>query len=273
MLFSITITGAHPNNFEIGSTDGAMMRLEGRRAVVTGASGAIGHAIAIAFAREGAKVVVNYHTGAAAAAQCVAEIADIGGDAWAVAADVADAQAVASLVTAARSALGGIDVWANIAGADILTGVGGLVSDGEKLSRLIEVDLRGTVQCCWAAAPEISDGGSIINLSWDLALHGMAGRNPEMFAAVKAGVTGYTRSLARSLAPEIRVNEIAPGWIETAFVKTDMTEAYRKRVIEETPMSRFGRPEDIAAAAVYLASEESSFVTGQTLKVNGGLSS
>jgi len=101
----------------------------------------------------------------------------------------------------------------------------------------------------------------------------MEGRNPEMFAAVKAGVTGYTRSLARSLAPDIRVNEIAPGWIETAFAETEMDGAYRDAVIEQTPMARFGRPQDVATAAVYLACEDSSFVTGQTLKVNGGISS
>ncbi len=261
-------------NFVTGSKYGAgIVRLEGRHAVVTGASSGIGRAIAVGFAREGASVVVNYHTGGAAAEECVAEIADLGGEAWAVGADVSDASAVALLVREARSALGGIDVWANVAGADILTGSGAILPDGEKLSRLIDVDLRGTIQCCWAAAPEISRGGSIINLSWDLALLGMAGRNPEMFAAIKAGVTGYTRSLAKSLAPEIRVNEIAPGWIETAFAEAEMTDAYRQGIVDETPMSRLGRPEDVAAAAIYLACDESSFVTGQTLKVNGGLSS
>lgn len=249
------------------------MRLAGRRAVVTGASGGIGRAIALAFAREGAKLVVNYNNGALAAAECVAEITTRGGEACAIGADVTDAKAVQKLVDEAKSVLGGIDVWANIAGADILTGDGARASDADKLARLIDVDLRGTIQCCWAASPEISRGGSIINLSWDLALTGMKGRNPEMFAAVKAGVTGYTRSLARSLAPDIRVNEIAPGWIETAFAETEMDAAYRDRVIEQTPMARFGRPEDVAAVAVYLASDESSFVTGQTLKVNGGLSS
>ena len=249
------------------------MKLAGRRAVVTGASGGIGRAVALAFAHEGAKLVVHYNTGAQAAADCVAKITDGGSQAWAIAADVSDARAVQTLVNEAKSRLGGIDIWANIAGADILTGDGAKLTDGEKLTRLIDVDLRGTIQCCWAVSPVMARGSSIINLSWDLALRGMEGRNPEMFAAVKAGVTGYTRSLARSLAPDIRVNEIAPGWIETAFAETEMDGAYRDAVIEQTPMARFGRPQDVATAAVYLACEDSSFVTGQTLKVNGGISS
>ncbi len=249
------------------------MRLADRRAVVTGASGGIGRAVALAFAREGAKVVVHYNRNASAAAECVEVITDGGGQAWALGADVGEAQAVQKLVAEAKAVLGGIDVWANIAGFDILTGAGAALSDADKLARLIDVDLRGTMMCCAAASSEIETGGAIINLSWDLALIGMKGRNPEMFAAVKAGVTGYTRSLARSLAPSIRVNEIAPGWIETAFAENEMDPSYRAAVIEQTPLARFGRPEDVAHAAVYLACDESSFVSGQTLKVNGGLSS
>jgi len=227
----------------------------------------------MAFAREGAAVVVGYHTGAAGAESCVEAIVGNRGRAWAVAADLADVDAIDRLVETAGARLGGIDIWANIAGADILTGAGAQLPDHDKLARLIDIDLRGTMQCCWAVAPVMTAGGAIINLSWDLALTGMAGRNPEMFAAAKAGITGFTRSIARSLAPAIRVNEIAPGWIETAFAKTEMSSDYRDAVITRTPMARLGLPEDVAAAAVFLASDEASFVSGQTLKVNGGLSS
>ena len=251
------------------------MRLQGKRAVVTGASSGIGRAIALAFAREGARVVVNYARSAARAAAVVAEIAAAGGRAHALQADIAQADAIEGLVGDAEQLLGGIDIWANIAGADILTGDGAKASDLDKLTRLINVDLRGTMLCAWAVAPRMQQQGHgvILNTSWDLALRGMAERHPEMFAATKAGVTGFTRSLARSLAPIIRVNEVAPGWIATAFAETMMAAEYRAQVIAQTPLARFGKPEEVAAAAVFLCSDEAAFITGQTLKVNGGLSS
>lgn len=249
------------------------MRLSGKRAVVTGASSGIGRAIAEAFAGAGARVVVNYARSAQAAAEVVDGIRAGGGAAEAMQGDVADAGAVARLVERAASWLGGIDIWANVAGADILTGAGAGADDLDKLSRLIDVDLRGTMLCAWAAAPRLADHGCILNTSWDLALRGMGERNPEMFAATKAGVTGFTRALARSLAPRIRVNEIAPGWIATAFAERDMAPDYRARVIAATPLGRFGTPADVAAAALFLCSDEAAFITGQTLRVNGGLSS
>lgn len=250
-------------------------RLAGKRAVVTGASSGIGRAIACRFARAGAQVVVNYARSAERAEAVVAEIRAAGGSACALRADVADAAAVTALVSAAVDALGGIDIWANVAGADILTGDGAAEDDLSKLARLIDVDLRGTMLCAWAVAPLMQAAGSgvILNTSWDLALRGMGERNPEMFAATKAGVTGFTRALARTLAPHIRVNEVAPGWIATAFAEQAMTDAYRQGVIAATPLARFGTPEDVAAAALFLCSDEATFITGQTLKVNGGLSS
>ena len=200
------------------------MRLAGKRAVVTGASSGIGRAVALAFAREGASVVVNYARSAERAAEVVGEIAAGGGRGHALQGDVAHAESVEALVREAERALGGIDIWANIAGADILTGDGAKGSDLAKLASLIDVDLRGTMLCAWAVAPRMraQGAGVILNMSWDLALRGMAERHPEMFAATKAGVTGFTRSFARSVAPHIRVNEVAPGWIATAFAETAM---------------------------------------------------
>ena len=249
-------------------------RLAGKRIVVTGASSGIGRGVVLRCAAEGAAVAIVYRRSHAAAAAVVDEIAGSGGTACALAADVADPAQIPGLVESASAQLGGIDTWCNFAGADILTGDGARASDHDKLTRLLDTDLRGTILCAWAVADVLRQSrGSIINMSWDLALRGMGGRNPEMFAAVKAGVTGFTRALARSLAPAVRVNEIAPGWIETSFAAADMAPDYRAAVEAATPLGRFGVPADIAAAVVFLASDEAAFVTGQTLKVNGGLSS
>lgn len=249
------------------------MRLIAKRAVVTGGSTGIGRAVALALAREGAAVLVNYRRSATAAQSCVDEICAAGGTAVSAQGDVSSEVEVAGLVAAAVAAFGGIDIWVNMAGADILTGEGARLPDRDKLAKLIDIDLRGTILASWAASVELMKhaGSSLINVSWDQALRGMGGRNPEMFAAVKAGVTGFTRALARSLAPGVRVNEVAPGWIETAFAQTGMTAEYRADVIAATPLARLGYPHDVAKVVVFLASDEASFITGQTLMVNGGL--
>ena len=109
-------------------------------------------------------------------------------------------------------------------------------------------------------------------MSWDLALHGHEGRNPQMFAAVKAGVLGFSRSFAKSYGPEIRVNVLAPGWIETAFAEDVMDKEYYEARLKDIPVGRFGTPEDVAEVAVFLASDESSYMTGEMIKINGGLS-
>jgi 3-oxoacyl-[acyl-carrier protein] reductase len=113
-------------------------------------------------------------------------------------------------------------------------------------------------------------GGSIINISWDHVLSGMPGVNPQMFSAVKGGVLSFSKSLARSVAPRVRVNIVAPGWIDTAFA-AGLDEPRREAVAESTPLGRWGTPEDVAGAVVYLASPEAAFLTGQTILVNGGV--
>ncbi len=250
----------------------ASYRLKDKTAVITGASSGIGRAIARLFARQGARVGVNYYRSREKAEELLAEITLEGGHALALQAGVSHLEEVDRLVNAALEAFGRIDIWANIAGADILTGAGAKLDDFEKLNRLIEVDLKGTIFCCWRVAPLMkkAGGGVILNMSWDLALQGMEGRNPEMFAAVKAGILGFSKCLARSYAPEVRVNELAPGWIETAFAKEEMRPEAYQAVVERTPLKRFGTPEDVAWAALYLASEEAAFITGQTLRINGG---
>jgi 3-oxoacyl-[acyl-carrier protein] reductase len=125
----------------------------------------------------------------------------------------------------------------------------------------------------WHAAQTLAarpKGGLIINMSWDHVLSGMEGRNPQMFAAVKGGVLAFSKSLARSVAPKVRVNVLAPGWISTAFA-SELDESRRESVAASTPLGRWGTPEDVAAAAVYLASPAAAFLTGQTIFVNGGV--
>ncbi len=249
-----------------------MLRLEAKTAVITGASTGIGRAIASTFAAEGARIIINYHRSKQNAEELAQEIANDGGHADVIQADVADEAGVKKLVDEASRLLGGVDVWANVAGADILTGAAHQMSDLEKLERLIAVDLRGTMLCSWRIAERMraGGGGSIINMGWDLAIYGMEGRNPEMFAAVKAGILGFSKCLARSYAPEVRVNIIAPGWIETAFARDQMSHEYYQNVRNSTPLKRFGTPKDVAAAALFLASDESAFITGQTVNINGG---
>lgn len=249
------------------------LRLENKKSVVTGASTGIGREVALTLARHGAHVVVNYNRSADKAQEVVEAIRSEGGQAESIQSNVSNTEDVERLVVESLDVLGKIDIWANIAGADILTGTGSKQNDLEKLESLISVDLKGTMMCSWKVSEVMKKAGSgvIINTSWDLALHGMEGRNPEMFAAIKGGITGFTRSLARTNAPEVRVNEVAPGWIQTSFADDVMHDDYYKMVIKSTPLRRFGLPEDVANAVLYLASDEAAFITGQTLKVNGGV--
>lgn len=249
-----------------------MTRLNNKTAVITGASSGIGAAIARCFAAEGAHVVVNYRASADRASALVDSITADGGRAQAVQADVADPAQVQQLVDEAGERLGGIDIWVNNAGADILTGSTARLPDMDKLEQLLAVDLRGTMACCWAVAPlmQAAGRGAILNMSWSQSLLGMAGRNPELFAAVKAGIIGYSRSLARSVAPAVRVNVLAPGWIETAFIAEHMPSDYRESVLAGVPLQRMGSPADVAAAALFLAADDSGYITGHVLNINGG---
>ena len=256
--------------------------LAGYRAVVTGASTGIGRAIALAFARAGADMAITYRTGRREALAVADEIAALGHRAHVFQLDLANAPSIASFATAAWEALGRVDVWINNAGADILTGGAKEIPEIEKLDRVLTVDLRGTVLASWEAARRMReqppiDGesgdatcGVILNTSWDHVLTGMEGRNPQIFSAAKGGILSFSKSLARSVAPKVRVNILAPGWIETDF-GAGLDERHYKRVVESTPLERWGTPEDVARAAVFLASRDARFLTGQTLLVGGGI--
>jgi 3-oxoacyl-[acyl-carrier protein] reductase len=250
-----------------------MSRLQNKTAVVTGASSGIGRGIAMAFAKEGANVIVNYNLSEHSAEQVVYEIREQGGSANAVQADISSQAGIDKLLYESQSVLGDLDIWVNNAGADILTGTNAAEDDQHKLNRLVAVDLLGTMNCCWSVVPLMQSRGSgvIINMSWDLAIHGFAGRNPQMFAAVKAGVLGFSKSLARTCAPAVRVNVLAPGWIQTAFADEAMEDEYYQARISEIPMRRFGLADDVARVAVFLASDEAAYLTGEVVNINGGL--
>ena len=167
----------------------------------------------------------------------------------------------------------GLDVWVNNAGGDVLTGDAAGWDWERKLDLLLAVDLKGTIACSYAAGAvmrEQAGCGAIVNMSWDHVASGMAGANPEIFSAVKGGVLAYSKSLARALAPSVRVNVLCPGWIETAFAQ-DADAEFRRSVAESTPLGRWGTAADVAAAALYLASPGAAFITGQAININGGL--
>jgi 3-oxoacyl-[acyl-carrier protein] reductase len=253
-------------------SDAPAAPLAGRSVLVTGASSGIGRAIAIASARAGADVALTYRLNEAGARDVERQIRAFGRQAAVIKADVADEASVRALGDAAQQALGRIDAWVNNAGADILTGAAAELPDTGKLDMLLSVDLRGTMITSWRAAEILgaqADGGVIINMSWDHVVTGMAGRNPELFAAVKGGVLAFSKSLARSIAPRVRVNVVAPGWIETSFAE-GIDQGRRARIAESTPLKRWGTPDDVAGAVVFLASPAAAFLTGQTLFVGGG---
>ena len=250
--------------------------LAGRAVLVTGASTGIGRAIALAAARAGADVALTFHTNEPAARTVAHDIEALGRRAVVIHLDLKDEASARAVGPAARDALGRLDVWVNNAGADILTGSGASLSKVEKLDLLLAVDLRGTILASWCAAKllaEQEEGGVIINMSWDHVLTGMPGLNPQLFAAVKGGVLAFSKSLARSVAPRVRVNVLAPGWIETSFSRDldETQQGVRRRIAESTPLKRWGTPDDVAGAAVFLASPAAAFLTGQTLLVGGGL--
>lgn len=246
--------------------------LTARTAVVTGSSSGIGRAIALELAAAGADVVVHCRRSVGRAEQVATAVRDLGRRAAVIAADLGDVQDCEQFVNECwESELGRPSIWVNNAGADLLTGDAASMSYAEKLHRLYEVDVRGTVLLSRAIGRRMIDlgRGVILNIGWDQADRGMEGDSGELFSVSKNAIMGLTRSLALSLAPAVRVNAIAPGWIRTAWGEQAGDE-WHQRVLRETPLDRWGEPQDIAKLARFLVSDEASYITGQVINANGG---
>lgn len=246
-------------------------QLDSQRTVVTGASSGIGREIAIEFARAGAGVLVHCRGSLERAEETAAEIGQLGGETLVKSADFAVADHVEQFVQFAWEEFGPIDVWVNNAGADLLTGDPASWGFSEKLATLFDVDVRSTLVLSRAIGAKMMERGrgAIINIGWDQADRGMEGDSGELFAASKNAIMGFTKSLSLSLAPSVRVNCIAPGWIRTKWGE-QAGDHWQERVQRETPLKRWGTPRDIARMARFLASSDADFITGQVINVNGG---
>lgn len=245
--------------------------LTNRTAVVTGSSSGIGYAIALEFARAGADLVIHYSKSGLAAEKLATAIRSLGRRAEIVQADFSRSDSLDKFVESTWKVLGGINIWVNNAGADVLTGAAAEWDYEQKLQRLLDVDVRASMLLAKAAGQRMfaNKGGAILTIGWDQADRGMEGNSGEMFAASKNAMMGFSRSLALSLAPHVRVNCIAPGWIKTAWGET-ASDSWQQRVLRETPLKRWGLPEDIARTARFLCSDDASYITGQVINVNGG---
>ena len=252
------------------------MNLQGKVVLVSGASRGIGAAIATAFAREGATVVINYLSNDAAAAQTVAACEAAGGDAWAVKADVGDAQAVQQMVDGIALETGGIDVVVNNAFKPY-------AFDPERRSRFEDLDwgdyqsqfdgaVGAAFNVCRAVLPLMRRRarGSIVNIVSNLVEHPVVAYHD--YSTAKSALVGFSRNLASELGPQgIRVNCVAPGLVYPTQGTQTSKESFRESLMAATPLRRLARPEDVAGPVLFLASELSSFMTGQVLLVDGGL--
>ena len=243
-----------------------MFSLEGKTALVTGATGGIGELIAKQLIASGAKVAIS----GTRQEKLDALVAELGDNTVAVACNLSDAEAVNGLIATAEEALG--------AGVDILVNNAGITRDGlsmrmkdDDFDDVLNVNLGATFKLSRAAIKGMMKrrNGRIINISSVVGVMGNPGQ--ANYCASKAGVIGMSKSMAQEVASRgITINSIAPGFIKTAMTD-ELNEEQQKRITDNIPASRFGLPEDIAAAVVYLASEQASYITGQTLHINGGL--
>jgi 3-oxoacyl-[acyl-carrier protein] reductase len=245
--------------------------LTGLRALVTGSTSGIGRAIALELAEAGADVIVHgRRSSEVAATVCTQALAKLVRSHWALA-DLRSSAECNRLVESAWKEWNGLDIWVNNAGADTLTSEAAAWSFERKWQELHTVDVTATMRLSRSVGERMKQQGAgvIVNMGWDQAETGMEGDSGQLFAAAKAAVMAFTRSLAVTLAPQVRVNCVAPGWIRTRWGE-GASQSWQERVLRETPMQRWGTPEDVAHAVRWLVSPTAGYVTGQVIKVNGG---
>ena len=246
-----------------------MNDLTGRTALVTGSTHGIGREVAVTLAAAGARVAV--HGRSAEAAEVAAVRAHPDRHAGTFLADLADPAAIEQLIADVGLRLPQLDTLVLVAGADVLTGSPASWGFEQKLDQLLRVDVVSTMLLARGLGRSMRDreGGSIVTIGWDQAATGMEGDSGELFAATKGAVMAFTKSLAKSLAPQVRVNCVAPGWIRTSWGE-GASGVWQERAVRESMLGRWGTPADIANAIHWLVSPQAAFVTGQVIPVNGG---
>jgi len=246
-------------------------KLEGKVAIVTGASKGIGASIAKHMAAEGASVVVNYASSKDGADAVVAEIEKAGGKAVAVKADVSKKAEIESLFAQATKSFGKLDILVNNAGRYEFAPIDAITED--HFHKLFDLNVLGLILSAQEAVKHFGpDGGNIINISSVVSF--LTPPYGTVYSATKAAVDAVTKSLAKELGPkQIRVNSINPGMVETeGLAAAGMSEGdFREKIVGDTPLGRIGQPNDIATAAVFFASSDSAWITGETLVIAGGL--
>ena len=249
--------------------------LRGKIAVVSGSSSGIGQAIAVKMAEAGADVLVHASRNRTGAEQVATMVRERGRESHICMADLSDRDSVARFAEETWGWRDRVDIWVNNAGADVLTGPAANASFEQKLETLFRVDVLATVQLSRAIGQRMRQQAgaagafSILNIGWDQSEQGMAGDSGEMFATIKGGIAAFSRSLAKSLAPLVRVNCLAPGWIKTAWAE-NASEYWQQRACSESLLGRWGTPDDVARVAIFLVSPAAAFITGQVVPVNGG---